>query len=199
MICIYNNNIYIYLSIFYILIYISIYSSIYLSINLFVYNISSLIYLSIYLFIYSFIYISTHVSISIHLFIHMSIYSYIYLPIFYKCILHNRKKQLYLEYLWYLWSIFKYVLWKNRWYHMQWMYIVCTCNMHLWQTKRYFMIDQQKARHFVHFSEYLSTSIPFYATQIIKNFLNSRISANHDKGLRFLPMMVKSLYSLMFL
>ena len=63
---------------------------------------------------------------------------------------------------------------------------------------RYFIIDQQIAWHFVHFSECLSNLLPFYATQIINSFLNSRISADHDKGLEFKPI-VKSLYSLMFL
>ena len=36
--------------------------------------------------------------------------------------------------------------------------------------KRYFLIDQQKARPFVHFSEYLSDPLPFYATQLINYF-----------------------------
>ena len=44
------------------------------------------------------------------------------------------------------------------------------------------MIDQQKARNFVHYSECLSNPLPFYATQIINPFLTSRISANHNKG-----------------
>ena len=48
--------------------------------------------------------------------------------------------------------------------------------------KKIFQIDQQIAQHFVHFSECLSN---FYATQMINPFLNSRILANHDKGLEF--------------
>ena len=47
--------------------------------------------------------------------------------------------------------------------------------------KIYFIIDQQIARHFVQFSECLSSPIHSYATQIIKPFLSSRILANHDK------------------
>ena len=43
------------------------------------------------------------------------------------------------------------------------------------------MIDQQIARHFVHNSESLYHSLPFYATQIISPFLSSRISANAEK------------------
>ena len=42
------------------------------------------------------------------------------------------------------------------------------------------------------------TPLPFYGTQIIDPFLKSRISANHEKGLEFQPI-VKSLYSLIFL
>ena len=41
------------------------------------------------------------------------------------------------------------------------------------------MIDHQIARHFVHYSECL------YHSSQINHFLTSRISANHDKGLRF--------------
>ena len=48
--------------------------------------------------------------------------------------------------------------------------------------KRYSIIDQQIARYFVHYSEYFSSPLPFYAIQIINPFLNSRISAIHDKG-----------------
>ena len=46
--------------------------------------------------------------------------------------------------------------------------------------KRYFLIDQQKARNFVHFSEYLSDPLLFYATQLINYFLNLKISTNHN-------------------
>ena len=56
---------------------------------------------------------------------------------------------------------------------------------YLYFYKRYFMIDQQIARHFVHYSEYIYHPLPFYTTKIINPFLNSRISANHDKGLGF--------------
>ena len=38
--------------------------------------------------------------------------------------------------------------------------------------KRYFIIDQQIARHFVQYSEFLSNPLPFYAEQIIDPFLN---------------------------
>ena len=64
--------------------------------------------------------------------------------------------------------------------------------------KRYFIKDQQIARHSVHYSECLSNPLPFYSNQIINPFLNSRISANDNKGLEFQPI-VKSLYCLMFL
>ena len=60
------------------------------------------------------------------------------------------------------------------------------------------MIDQQIVRHFVHFRECLYHPLPFYATQMIKPFLNSWISANHNKGVVFQPI-VKFLYSLMLL
>ena len=52
--------------------------------------------------------------------------------------------------------------------------------MLLGKRKIYFIVDQQIARHFVHYSERLSNPLSFYATQIIKPFHNSRISANHD-------------------
>ena len=51
------------------------------------------------------------------------------------------------------------------------------------QYKRYFIIDQQIVRNFVHFSECSYHLLPFYTTQMINPFLTSRISANHDKGL----------------
>ena len=41
------------------------------------------------------------------------------------------------------------------------------------------------ARHFVHYSECLTNPSPFSAIQINNPFLNSRISASHDKGLGF--------------
>ena len=68
----------------------------------------------------------------------------------------------------------------------------CKCN------KKYFLIDQQIARHFVHYSKCLYNPLPFNATQIDNPFLTSRISSNHDRGLGFQPI-VKSVYSLMFL
>ena len=48
----------------------------------------------------------------------------------------------------------------------------------------YVFIEKQIVRHFVRYSKSLSTPapLPFYANQIITPFLNSRISANHDKG-----------------
>ena len=57
--------------------------------------------------------------------------------------------------------------------------------------KRYHRIDQHLERHF-------TTLLLFYTTQIINPFLTLRLSANHDKGLGFEPI-VKSLQSLMFL
>ena len=45
--------------------------------------------------------------------------------------------------------------------------------------KRYFIIDQQIARHFV---QNFQTSLSLYATQIIITLLLSQGSANHDKG-----------------
>ena len=49
--------------------------------------------------------------------------------------------------------------------------------------KRYFIIDQQIAWHFVHYSECLFHPLPFFATLTTNHFPTSRISANHDKGL----------------
>ena len=52
--------------------------------------------------------------------------------------------------------------------------------------KRYFIIDQQIARHLVSYSICLyQPPLPFYVTQIINPFLASTMSANHDKGLEF--------------
>ena len=48
--------------------------------------------------------------------------------------------------------------------------------------KRYFIIDQQIARHFVQYSEYLSNPDLNYAPQIINLLIFSIISTNHDKG-----------------
>ena len=42
-------------------------------------------------------------------------------------------------------------------------------------TKRYFIIDQQIARHFVHYSECLYQLLPYYAVKIINALLTSRI------------------------
>ena len=50
--------------------------------------------------------------------------------------------------------------------------------------KRYFIVDQQIARHFVHYSE-CTNPLPFYLTQMINPFLILRTLANHDKGLGF--------------
>ena len=49
--------------------------------------------------------------------------------------------------------------------------------------KRYTILDQQIAQHFVQYIEGLSTTLAFYATQIINSILKSMISANHDIGL----------------
>ena len=48
--------------------------------------------------------------------------------------------------------------------------------------KRDFIIDEQIARLFVQYTGCLSTPLPFYATKKIDSFLNSLISANHEKG-----------------
>ena len=53
--------------------------------------------------------------------------------------------------------------------------------------KRYFIIDQQIARHFVLYSECLYHPLSFYGNQIITLFLTSTILAKHDKGLGFNP------------
>ena len=58
------------------------------------------------------------------------------------------------------------------------MYLTCKVKIN----KIYFIIDQQIARYFVQYSECLTNYLPFYATQIIYTFLNSRISCNHDKA-----------------
>ena len=47
------------------------------------------------------------------------------------------------------------------------------------QNKRDFIIDQQRAKHFCNTVNVVQTPLPFYATQIINNFFNSRISVNH--------------------
>ena len=52
----------------------------------------------------------------------------------------------------------------------------------IYLNKIYFIIDQQKAWHFVHYSECLSNLLHLYATQTINPFL---IQANHVKGLEF--------------
>jgi hypothetical protein len=51
-------------------------------------------------------------------------------------------------------------------------------------SKKDLIIAKQILRHFVQYIECLSTPspLPFYATQIINLFVNSRISANRDKG-----------------
>ena len=49
--------------------------------------------------------------------------------------------------------------------------------------KRYSIIDQQLARHFVQCSECPLNPLSLYATQIINPFLNSGLSAKHAKGL----------------
>ena len=64
--------------------------------------------------------------------------------------------------------------------------------------KKDFIIEKQIPRQFVQYIECLSIDPPFYATQIINPFLNSRISTNNDKGQGFQPI-VKYLYPLMFL
>ena len=51
--------------------------------------------------------------------------------------------------------------------------------------KRYFIIDQQIARIYCTTVNVFQAPLPFYATQIIHLFLNSRILANPDKGLVF--------------
>ena len=54
--------------------------------------------------------------------------------------------------------------------------------------KRYFMVDQQILQNFVQYIEGLSNS--FYASQIIDIFINSRISANRDKGQGIQPILM---------
>ena len=66
------------------------------------------------------------------------------------------------------------------------------------RNKRYFIIDQQIARHFCNTVEVFQTPLSFYIIQIINPFLNLRISANHDKEQGLQPIL-KSCYSLMFL
>ena len=48
--------------------------------------------------------------------------------------------------------------------------------------KREFIIEKKKAAILCNTVNVVQTPLPFYATQIIKLFLNSRISANHDNG-----------------
>ena len=59
--------------------------------------------------------------------------------------------------------------------------------------QKIFTLDQQIARHF-----FFTNPLPFYATQIINHFLNSRSSANHDKGLEFYPIGNPYMYLFMF-
>ena len=53
------------------------------------------------------------------------------------------------------------------------------------QSKIYFIIDQQIARAFVHYSECISIPLPFYTTQIINPFLNSSSQPITIKGWDF--------------
>ena len=54
------------------------------------------------------------------------------------------------------------------------------------KNKRYFLIDQQLARHFVHYSEWsLTQPLPFYATQIITLFLLHESQQITKKGWDF--------------
>ena len=53
--------------------------------------------------------------------------------------------------------------------------------------KRDFMIDKQIESYFVQYSKCLSNPPSLYAIQIIKHYLNSMISANHEKGEVFQP------------
>ena len=57
------------------------------------------------------------------------------------------------------------------------------------------IIEKQIPRNIVKFSKYPSYPPPFYGTQMIKPFLSSMISANHDKVEKF----VKSLILIPFL
>ena len=49
---------------------------------------------------------------------------------------------------------------------------------------RIIIIEYQQLRGIMKYRKCLSYTFPFYSTQIVKPFLNSRISANHDKGER---------------
>ena len=62
------------------------------------------------------------------------------------------------------------------------MYTVqCThCSIYH-STKRDFIIEKQLLRWIMKYTKNLSYPLPFQAAHIIKPFLNSRISANHDK------------------
>ena len=50
---------------------------------------------------------------------------------------------------------------------------------------RDYVIDKQKAQHFVQYSEGNFKTLSIYATQIINPILNSKISAKKDKEERF--------------
>ena len=54
------------------------------------------------------------------------------------------------------------------------------------------MIEKQLLHLIMKYTHCLSHPLPFYATQRINPFLNSRISANHDKMEDFQPI-IKSL------
>ena len=59
----------------------------------------------------------------------------------------------------------------------------CTGGLVEWDglLKRYFIIDQQITRHFVHYGECLYLPFPIYATKKINSYLTLRISAHHDE------------------
>ena len=51
------------------------------------------------------------------------------------------------------------------------------------------IIEYQLPRKIMKYSKYLSCPLPFHAIQIINPFLNSRITANHDKNEKIQPML----------
>ena len=80
--------------------------------------------------------------------------------------------------------IFKLIIYKIILQEILVLSICCYCSEYkmckmLCLLKRYFIIDQQKAQHFVQYG-FFSFKPPF-PTQMIRSFLNSRISVNHDK------------------
>ena len=65
------------------------------------------------------------------------------------------------------------------------VYLIQNKELQKYPNKRYSIIDQQIARHFVHYTECLYHHPSLLYNSYNSHFLASRISANYDKGLEF--------------